>query len=172
MADICVQYSSYAIKIFLKCLGIIVQEIMAENIWQKCARYLLTLKYFHNDANVLTINYMNMPAKSVLIYYGNLGEVAQKQFSSIYVNVNCYISPRNPLNSDTEVIKVYSPLSRESRAFISAIMASGFTRLPNNFTDDIFHSFLPCPVGTFSNTTSKGKEGCTQCSPGYCYSSV
>ena len=126
----------------------------------------------HNDANVLTINYMNIPAKSVLIYYGNLGEAAQKQFSSIYVNVNCYISPRNPLNSDTEVIKVYSPLSRESKAFISAIMASGFTRLPSNFTDGIYHSFLPCPVGTFSNTTSKGKEGCTPCFPGYCYPSA
>ena len=82
------------------------------------------------------------------------------------------ISPRNPLNSDTEAIKVYAPLSRESRAFISAIMASGFTRVPNNITDDIYHSFLPCPEGTFSNTTSKGKEGCTPCSPGYCYSSL
>lgn len=43
-------------------------------------------------------------------------------------------------------------------------MASGFSRIPDNQSD--YDLYLPCPVGTFSNTTSKGKDGCTQCPPG------
>lgn len=141
--------------------------------------YHLKLSPFHLYSEELQCFQCDIPGNSVarlsksyflkwLILACNF--LSSLHFSSILVNVNYYISHRNPLDSDTEVIKVYNPLSKESKAFISAITASGFARKPNNFTDDIYHSFLPCPVGTFSNTTSKGKEGCTPCSPGYCYS--
>ena len=74
--------------------------------------------------------------------------------------------PRNPVDSDTEAVKVEKPTSQENVAFISALMASGFRRIPSNLTDDQYHSFLPCPVGTFSNSSSKGKDGCSECTPG------
>ncbi|KAL9964948.1 hypothetical protein ACROYT_G028665 [Oculina patagonica] len=81
---------------------------------------------------------------------------------------NCTIY-LNPLNSEAEALIVYGPESRENKSFISAIMASGFRRIRRHITDDIyftFDTFLPCPVGTFSNTSSRGKDGCTPCPPG------
>ena len=45
-----------------------------------------------------------------------------------------------------------------------ALTAAGF-----NGTYDIrmkSYTFLPCPVGTFSNFSSKGAEGCIPCPPG------
>ena len=52
-------------------------------------------------------------------------------------------------------------------ALASALMASGF-RLINVLDDDwtLTYNFLPCPVGTFSNSSSLGAEGCTPCPPG------
>ena len=43
-------------------------------------------------------------------------------------------------------------------------MAAGFSGIRDNVT--FSHTFLPCPVGTFSNFSSKGAEGCIQCPPG------
>ena len=77
-----------------------------------------------------------------------------------------FFCSRHPLSSDTQAVEVYSPSSQASIAFMSALMASGFQQKPDNRTDHIFHTFLPCPVGTFSNSTSGGKQGCTECPPG------
>ena len=50
-------------------------------------------------------------------------------------------------------------------ALISALLASGFKQFAINDTDyDTL--LLPCPVGTFSNSSAKGQRGCTQCPPG------
>jgi len=62
-----------------------------------------------------------------------------------------------------EAIKVKNPLYLQNAALISVLLASGFRRIP---ADSATQYFLPCPVGTFSNFSSKGTEGCTSCPPG------
>ena len=70
---------------------------------------------------------------------------------------------RNPLSSGAQSVKVYSPVSRASIALITALMASGFRRIDNRTN---YYTFQPCPVGTFSNSASRGRQGCTSCPPG------
>ncbi len=48
--------------------------------------------------------------------------------------------------------------------YISALLATGFLQVPSSHPS--FDEFLPCPHGTFSNSTSKGKQGCIECPPG------
>lgn len=50
------------------------------------------------------------------------------------------------------------------RAFGAALKASGFGRIHVNTTNRNIH--FPCPLGTFSNSSTKGEQGCTQCTPG------
>ena len=63
-------------------------------------------------------------------------------------------------------MKVYNPYNQENIAIISALLASGFRRIPDDRPDANHHTFLPCPLGTFSNSSSKGAEGCIECPPG------
>ena len=70
---------------------------------------------------------------------------------------------RNPHDSIAEAIKVKNPLYPQNSALISVLLASGFRRIP---VDSATQYFLPCPVGTFSNFSSKGTDGCTSCPPG------
>ena len=73
-------------------------------------------------------------------------------------------APRNPLDSDTEYVRVEDPLTAVGRTFISALLASGFREV---YDDNRFNAeFLPCPLGTFYNSSSRGEQGCTQCPPG------
>ncbi|KAL9966702.1 hypothetical protein ACROYT_G024816 [Oculina patagonica] len=76
----------------------------------------------------------------------------------------------NYINSNTEVVKVHEPTTMENAAFISALLSSGFKRIPDDRTDYNYHKFLPCPLGTFSNSSSKGAGGCIECPPGGFYS--
>lgn len=76
-----------------------------------------------------------------------------------------FFSSRNPLDSNTEAIKIYSPIVKVQKALISAVLALGFRRVPHNGST-LYHHFLPCPLGTFFNSTSKGAQGCTPCPPG------
>ncbi|KAL9973878.1 hypothetical protein ACROYT_G020384 [Oculina patagonica] len=78
-------------------------------------------------------------------------------------------SPRNPLDYDSEIVRVESPNTAVGRTFISALLASGFRRIDdgNAYDDEIF---LPCPLGTFYNSSSKGEQGCLPCPPGGFYS--
>ena len=70
-------------------------------------------------------------------------------------------SSRNPLNSNKEAVKAHW---KESVFLKPALAAAGFKGIPSN--DSYSYTFLPCPVGTFSNFSSKGAEGCIQCPPG------
>ena len=75
------------------------------------------------------------------------------------------ISPRNSLGSEAEAVKVPEQMEDEAREqLIPALLASGFIQIPSNRTD--YDTFLPCPAGTFSNSSSKGRQGCIQCPPG------
>lgn len=73
---------------------------------------------------------------------------------------------RNYLDSKegTTTIKVDNPFSPESELLATALLASGFRQVPNN--DSFYDIYLPCPAGTFYNSSSNGTQGCTPCSPG------
>ncbi|KAL9973705.1 hypothetical protein ACROYT_G020193 [Oculina patagonica] len=77
----------------------------------------------------------------------------------------------NSLGSDADAIKLSCRCTAGQEALISALLASGFQRFSTNHTyyDTLL---LPCPVGTFSNSSSKGQHGCTQCPPGGFYSDM
>lgn len=60
-------------------------------------------------------------------------------------------------------MKVKDPRDAVQQALISALMASGFRRTSGDIEADYY---LPCPLGTFSNSSSQGADGCTQCPPG------
>ena len=73
-------------------------------------------------------------------------------------------APRNPLDSDAEFVRVEDPDTAVGRTFIAALLASGFREV---YDDNRYNSeFLPCPLGTFYNSTSRGEQGCIQCPPG------
>lgn len=52
----------------------------------------------------------------------------------------------------------------------SALLASGFRRRRDN--NQTMATLLPCPLGTFSNSSAKGTDGCTECPPGMLYPSM
>ncbi|XP_078377182.1 uncharacterized protein LOC144660439 isoform X1 [Oculina patagonica] len=74
----------------------------------------------------------------------------------------------NAINSLAEAVRVEYPTDPFSQAKISSLLASGFRRIHDNNTDVAI--LLPCPLGTFSNFSTKGKNGCTNCPPGGFYS--
>jgi len=71
------------------------------------------------------------------------------------------LSLRNPHNSKAEAVRVRDFYFDDLVG--PALLASGF-RVYSSGGD--FISLLPCPVGTFSNFSSKGTGGCTPCPPG------
>jgi len=74
--------------------------------------------------------------------------------------------PRNPIDTAAAVIKVdFKKGDTNVAAFVEALMASGFEVLVNN-RSEVELSLFPCPVGTFSNSSTKGMIGCTPCPPG------
>lgn len=58
-----------------------------------------------------------------------------------------------------------SSLADEKRLIV-ALVALGFREVPGDGPSSDSKFFLPCPVGTFSNVTSQGAEGCIPCPPG------
>ena len=56
------------------------------------------------------------------------------------------------------------PETAKGEQTVSALLAAGYTRMPESPKDFAF--LAPCPVGTFSNSSSQGAEGCTPCPPG------
>ncbi|XP_078343257.1 uncharacterized protein LOC144628993 [Oculina patagonica] len=73
----------------------------------------------------------------------------------------------NPQNSDEEAIKVKNVVDALTNTFVSTLLASGFEKVAGNETV-VF--FLPCPLGTFTNSSSNGNQICTACPPGGFYS--
>ncbi|XP_078352413.1 uncharacterized protein LOC144637144 [Oculina patagonica] len=74
----------------------------------------------------------------------------------------------NPISSASEAIHVRNPTLFTGKVLLPAVIASGFGRIL-----DISYSkatLLPCPLGTFSNSSTKGADGCTECPPGGFYS--
>ena len=84
------------------------------------------------------------------------------------MRVNVIASPRNPVISQTEAIGVPFPFLGKGRYLTSALLASGFRRIDNN--NEGVATLLPCPLGTFSNTLTRGTDGCTKCPAGKLYS--
>ena len=75
------------------------------------------------------------------------------------------LSLRNAGDSNEDVVKVENAAASSSQDIVSAMLASGFRQTS---ADARFAYFLPCPLGTFSNITSKGTDGCSPCPPGIC----
>ena len=70
------------------------------------------------------------------------------------------LSPRKPDSEEAIDLSNVPVRYEEFRIdLISTFLASGFRRI----SEDIL---LPCPLGTFSNFSSKGADGCTTCPPG------
>jgi len=65
---------------------------------------------------------------------------------------------RSPVSSDGEPIYVNDRVNERIQAYISALLASGFRQNDTEFT--------PCPLGTFSNLSTEGVDGCQKCPPG------
>ena len=76
--------------------------------------------------------------------------------------VNVLFSLRNPILSPEEAIRVVYPDIYVD--LLSAYLASGFRRIADN--NSIVATLLPCPLGTFSNSSAKGADGCVTCPPG------
>ncbi|XP_078378231.1 uncharacterized protein LOC144661375 isoform X1 [Oculina patagonica] len=76
----------------------------------------------------------------------------------------------NPINSNAGAVTVYRVALESNSALVSAIMASGFGQDKSGQASRFAQTLLPCPQGTFSNYSSKGKEGCIECLPGGFYS--
>ncbi|KAL9967727.1 hypothetical protein ACROYT_G026017 [Oculina patagonica] len=78
------------------------------------------------------------------------------------------IKQSNPISSTSEAIHVTGLFSERSQSLFSALLPSGFGQI---LTYNILRTtLLPCPLGTFSNSSTKGTDGCTECPPGGYYS--
>ena len=65
---------------------------------------------------------------------------------------------RNPVSSDEEAISIKEDDSFLAKAYELALLASGFSKSKG--------AFKPCPLGTFTNISSQGRDGCLNCPPG------
>ena len=65
-----------------------------------------------------------------------------------------------------EAFRVPYSSHSEGRYLIYALLASGFTRIAD---EGGVARLLPCSLGTFSNTLTRGTDGCTECPPGKLY---
>ncbi|KAL9972997.1 hypothetical protein ACROYT_G019399 [Oculina patagonica] len=110
---------------------------------------------------------------------GDAGDVAPSSIGKYYRDKHCIVPKdldqqfhvikkcknKNSLGSDVEVVKL-SRVVDEGMSAIPALLASGFKQIYINKTDA---TLQPCPPGTFSNSSSKGQDGCIQCPPGICH---
>ena len=85
------------------------------------------------------------------------------RFRFVFFHILCF-NCRYPYESKSEPIKVFQLYPNALAPLIQGLRASGFTLLPAN--PPVPRLFLPCPVGTFSNSSNQGTEGCTPCPAG------
>ncbi|XP_078343260.1 cysteine repeat modular protein A-like [Oculina patagonica] len=69
----------------------------------------------------------------------------------------------NPQNSKEEAVTVDDEDGIWGKVLVPVLLASGFRKTAANASMSFF---LPCPLGTFTNSTSNGKQVCTACPPG------
>lgn len=65
---------------------------------------------------------------------------------------------RNPVGSDAEAIYIKEDDWFLAEVYKLALLASGFSQYKG--------AFRPCPLGTFTNLSTKGLDGCLKCPPG------
>jgi len=71
---------------------------------------------------------------------------------------------RSPTSSEAEAIIVKGDFwNLKVAAYVSALLASGFKKTEYSQNN---RSFTPCPLGTFTNPSTKGTDGCQNCTPG------
>ncbi|KAL9982797.1 hypothetical protein ACROYT_G004902 [Oculina patagonica] len=74
----------------------------------------------------------------------------------------------NPINSISEAIYITNHYAGLAKTLAEALVASGFRRVTRWHVNNA--AFLPCPLGTFANVSTKGADGCIECPPGGFYS--
>ncbi|KAL9955905.1 hypothetical protein ACROYT_G037304 [Oculina patagonica] len=94
-----------------------------------------------------------------------------KKLSSVsFIGLHGLDSQLNPVDTSAAAITINLVIGYINVfEFVDAMMASGFQIHANNKSDLEF-DLRPCPVGTFSNSSSKGIRGCISCPPGGFYS--
>ena len=71
------------------------------------------------------------------------------------------LSLRNADSSDSGAIYIGDVQEGFRSLYISVLLASGFRQ-----KDDSPFTYIPCPLGTFTDPSTTGKESCQNCSPG------
>ena len=126
-------------------------HINRAQVWPKFRTYLLTTVPSLSRVPVM------YPAINLLYTIKNLlSLLITKQAFSLTRQIYFL---RNPDNSFTEAITV-----RESDSEFQALLDSGFRQVRDRWF--LYYTLLPCPLGTFANSSSEENQGCTECSPG------
>ena len=88
--------------------------------------------------------------------------VSCKSIKDIYLIyiwlIKLSFSSRNPVSSDAEAIYIKENTPWHAMSYKKALRALGFREYNG--------SFRPCPLGTFTNGSTKGVDGCLNCPPG------
>ncbi|KAL9955935.1 hypothetical protein ACROYT_G037339 [Oculina patagonica] len=135
---------------------------LAKSIYYLCDRYLL-----RTNLKIWSLNsFFGHSVQDFQMLMVNR-TIAKMRYvtASMKKNVTIYL---NPASSTSEPIYVASTGSPEDTLLLSALMASGFRQVPDD--TNLLSTLLPCPRGTFSNSSTKGANGCTECPPGGFYS--
>ena len=133
-----------------------------------CKQPRCDLSFNHNDGDLFTCEdnmlflrgkIWSFRAKARLVFHCCLYNKENCYILFLSIHISKIIFSRSPVSSDEEAIYVKGDLGYiRVRAYISALLASGFRQ--NN------HAFTPCPLGTFTNPLTKGVDGCQKCPPG------
>ena len=98
----------------------------------------------------------------VIVYLENYKRKGRK-FNDVCFE---FVSRRNPVNSKTEAIRAHITTAVIGITFfLSALAGSGYHRIEE--TDGFYYNYLPCPLGTFMDSSSTAVfKNCTPCPPG------
>ncbi|XP_078345370.1 cysteine repeat modular protein A-like [Oculina patagonica] len=93
--------------------------------------------------------------------------IATVRYKTAYwTDITIYLKP---IDSSTEAIRLGSGFRSFKLDLIYALLASGYRGIPSQSSGGVV-ALLPCPLGTFSNSSAKGLFRCTTCPPGGFYS--
>ena len=125
-----------------------------------------SLASFSNIGKYLAIQYEN------ICFFGWMLPAINNKTNKIFTFLPCsndsetiFMFIRSPHNTESEAIIIHAPKgNEEALAYVNTLLASGFERHPYNRRD--YYKLLPCPEGTFFNSSSRGEQGCIKCPAG------
>ena len=114
-------------------------------------------------------HYRSLNSREIIVFltmdynrhlYTNAWLVLENTFC-FFKSTRAFFFSRNPVSSDEEAISIKEDDSFLAKAYELALLASGFNKSKG--------AFKPCPLGTFTNISSEGRDGCLNCPPGNFY---